>query len=284
MNWEEQMKGKIRKILSILRRRSTVLRPPETRKTKTLDNSLSNIVAIATHEGLKTKNEDRVLSRSSQAFSFVILADGLGGRPHGEKAAQTAVDVFRDELVTIEQEKGSVEFGDMKAIYETAASRLRTIIKGKGGKTTLICIIERTGDFIISYLGDGQVYLMRGDTEMGIPLMITHRTKGLLGGTLGPEMTAQPVTMQISKAFRSGEIIVAGTDGVFNPEIGRVRPNLLIEFVSFFRDKYGLMPDNDILAEFLNHLHDLNLLEDNASLGLIITGQAREYMHLGGKR
>lgn len=244
-----------------------------------LNNHLkSSIVAVASHRGPRRINEDMVGSGSSQGLNYIILADGLGGYPHGRDAAQVAVKTFKREVEKIIARKKIIKYNDIKPMYRKTSVKVKKLARNsQGWKTTIICVIERPDDFLVSYLGDGQVYLVRGDTESAVPLMVGHRVKGLLGGVLGPEITAEPIIIQISKAFRSGEIIVAGTDGIFNQEIYTKKPNLLTDLISCLQNRFTMKEPNDILIRYLDQLHVHHLLDDNASLGVIMTRKAWEF-------
>lgn len=236
---------------------------------------LSSIVAAATHAGPKRINEDAVTVGSSWCHNLVTIADGVGGREKGKEAAETAVRVFNGSIKTKIRQSGTIHCEDIKPIYEQAA---RAIREKKYGKTTLISIIEKPRYFIISYLGDGQAYFLRGDTEAGVPLVIGHRKNGLLGGTIGEILTAEPVVMQVSKAFISGEIVIAGTDGIFSDEIRSKKPELLSELLTTIKNASEDTNFTQVLYDFLDDLNKDNLLEDNATLGIIITRRAVDSM------
>jgi serine/threonine protein phosphatase PrpC len=242
----------------------------------------SGFTAVSSHKGPKRINEDRICSGSSWGLHYMVIADGLGGYPHGGDAAQIAVNTFQSQIKDIKRKDQPLQCTWIKQVYQRAAKQIKKAASNaRGWKTTLLCVIERPEDFLISYLGDGQIYLIRGDAEIAVPLMVGHRVGGLLAGVLGPELTAEPVTMQLSKSFRSGEIIVAGSDGVFNPEIQQVKPDLLMDLIKCYKDQIKTEEPTAILFRFLDQLHTQNLLDDNASLGLIVTGNARQYLFQG---
>jgi len=234
---------------------------------------LPSIVAVATHAGPKKNNEDAVMMGSSWCHNYITIADGVGGCAKSKEAAEIATKVFTTLIKNRIQKHGTIQYQDIKPIYEQAAKSIRD---NKLGKTTLISIIEKPKCFIFSYLGDGQAYLLRGDTEAGVPLMIGHRKNGLLGGVISSSLTAEPVIMQISKGFISGEIIIAGTDGLFNEDIHKKRPDLLSELITTIRNTPMTTKFTQVLYDFLDKLNCENVLEDNASLGIIMTNKAAE--------
>jgi hypothetical protein len=237
------------------------------------------VVGIATHQGPRRINEDQICAGSSWGINYVVLADGLGGYHHAGDAARIAVRTFRDRIELIGRNNRTIQYEDIREIYAKVTFEIQKHTSvNNGWKTTIICVIERPRDILVTYLGDGQVYLVRGDSEAAISLAIGHRVNGRLGGVIGPEMTAEPVIMRISKSFRSGEIIVAGTDGVFNHDVTNAKPSLLKELVTYIQMNISREKPNEILARFLYQLYSQDLLDDNASLGLVVTGKAREYI------
>jgi len=272
------MKELLQKIVDILLTDVTEL-PSKLHKRKdtglVVSHPAPGIIGVATHKGPKMFNEDVVLEGSSWGINFLILADGLGGCSHGGNAAKLTANTFHDEIEKIIKTSGKVQFNDIEPIYYSCAAKIKKHSRnGKGWKTTVICVVENQDDLLITYLGDGQVYLVRGDVESGIPLMVGHRVNGLLGGVVGPEITARPVIIRISKAFTKGEIIIAGTDGIFNPELKTAKPELLMELLAYIREKIRTDSMNNILRHFIDELYAQDLLNDNASLGVIITSRA----------
>jgi|GEM_PF-2896759 len=265
--------------LPLLRSRKTKNQPSVRKVTQ----PCSGFVAASTHKGPKRINEDRICTGSSRDLRYIAIADGLGGYPHGGDAAQIAVDTFQTQIKAIKQKDTPVEIEWIRHVYTTAARKIKKAASGAlGWKTTMLCVIEKPGDFFISYLGDGQIYLIRGDAEIAVPLMAGHRVNGLLAGVIGPELTAEPVIIQLSKSFRSGEIVVAGSDGVFNPEIQQAKPELLMDLIRSIKDQPKSEDPNAVIFNFLEELHLQNLLDDNASLGLIMTDNAVQYQFSGG--
>lgn len=247
------------------------------------DQLSSGFTAVSSHRGPKRINEDRICSGSSWGLRYMAIADGLGGYPHAGDAAQIAVNTLQSHMQDMIQKNKLAQLSQLRQVYTRAASEIKKAASdAKGWKTTMLCVIERPEDFLISYLGDGQIYLIRGDAEIAVPLMVGHRVGGLLAGVLGPELTAEPVIMQISKSFRSGEIIVAGSDGIFDSEIQQVKPDLLMDLIKCFKGQLKTEEPTTILYRFLDQLNTQNLLNDNASLGLIVTENARQYLFQGG--
>ena len=56
-----------------------------------------------TNKGLRSKNEDCLLSEQlSPDISFHIIADGMGGYNHGEKAAKIVVDTLFNQITQMD--------------------------------------------------------------------------------------------------------------------------------------------------------------------------------------
>ena len=266
-------------------RKLSVFEPRKKKKsiiTSQNTDSPTSIITVASHYGPKRINEDRVCCGSSWGQNYIAVADGLGGYPHGGDAAQIAIETFQNYIKKMKQKDALQSYTFLQQVYQEASRKIKKKASyTHGWKTTLLCVIERQQDFLISYLGDGQIYLIRGDMQIAVPLMVGHRVNGLLAGVLGPDLTAAPASLQLSKSFQSGEIIVAGTDGIFDSRIEQIRPNLLVDLIGFIHSSLNTKQPDTILYDFLDQLNTQGLICDNASLGVIITAKARQHSFQG---
>ena len=114
--------------------------------------------------GDRQKNQDRITIFEQQDTVLLVLADGLGGRPGGEFAAQTLVDTaaeqFQREPVPI---KEPIAF--MQELLETTHTRI--VEDGKRqtppinpGTTAVLCIMQQ-GHAWWTHVGDSRLYLFR---------------------------------------------------------------------------------------------------------------------------
>lgn len=117
---------------------------------------ISASVGVATDAGLKrTHNEDSYLAESP----LFIVADGMGGHAGGEIASGAVVEEF-GRLVGMP----SVSAEELRAVFDVAAERVRTLPDGSGaGSGTTISGVAISSDAGVAYwlvvnLGDSRTY------------------------------------------------------------------------------------------------------------------------------
>lgn len=241
-------------------------------------------MACSTHRGLKEENQDRCKCGDFGLHKILVLADGVTRSLHGGQAAEIAVNTFYEVMKNALDVRKEMDISVFREAYQETARKLKQVAKCETSEsenryeTTIVAIVEAEDRFFITYLGDGRIYLVRGDMEQGIQLMITHKVGLALGGALGPYgMLGEPVFIEHSKSFKSGEIIVAGTDGAFELETEGGEPTIR-QILNRLKNKDALQ-SNDALAKSLNiFLEDLanqHFLYDNATIGVIITERAK---------
>lgn len=235
---------------------------------------LDGFAACASHIGSKNLNEDACRAISIGEWNAIVLADGVGSSIRAYEAAQTAVEVFSNVMADTYSAKKDMPFSVLKECYDKTSKRLVGLASEASSvqpelQTTVIAAIETNDKFYISYLGDGDIWLRRGD-GWAIPLMIPHTAGTLLaGGLTGTGMKGSPVFIEYSKSFRSGMMLLAGTDGVFDIEGGI--NTLMTELVVAIKE---LVPSTNYdlemtLAKFLDHMHEKYRFSDNATLGIL---------------
>lgn len=112
-----------------------------------------------TNKGIRSKNEDCLLSEQlSPDISFHIVADGMGGYNHGEKAAKIVVDTLFDQIsqmdfsaIVEESIIGACEKANQKLRVEGAK------LSSKIGSTFAAVLI--LGDKAFAFwMGDSRIY------------------------------------------------------------------------------------------------------------------------------
>jgi hypothetical protein len=248
--------------------------------TTGVDGRLPGLVASVSHKGVKSVNEDWVHADSLGQWQMFALADGVSSSLRAEEAARICVDTFFEVVGHASTVGKKMSVGIFRKAYRRCAERLRYASQGimlerPELQTTLIAVVEASEGIFMTYLGDGEIWLMNAD-GWAIPLMIPHSDGSLLTGALTADgIKGNPVFIEYSKSFDSGEIVIAGTDGAFGTEGGakalipRVQEMLTAEQAAdngeLEKGLYGL----------LEALHKEHSLGDNASLGVIVTSTAR---------
>ncbi len=124
-----------------------------------MDSVTARRSGLATDTGPhRTRNEDRIYA--DDAAGVYIVADGLGGHPAGELAAQTAIDVIAHEL---KPDLGDVERQIRKAITAANNEIFRSAQEdpactGMACVLTLAVAHEETVTF--GHVGDSRLYLV----------------------------------------------------------------------------------------------------------------------------
>lgn len=121
-------------------------------------------VGSCSAQGVRPNNEDRfVVDREHQLF---IVADGMGGQDHGERASGLAAEIIprvvHDGLAR-RAEADSV-------VQEALAEANRAILEAGEGQpenrrmgTTAVVALQRNGKMYVAHLGDSRAYLVRSD-------------------------------------------------------------------------------------------------------------------------
>jgi len=244
---------------------------------------IGGLIACSTHKGLREENQDRCRYGDLGLYKILVLADGVTRSLRGGQAADIAVNTFYDVIkkaCDVEEMDNSV----FKQAYKATVENLKQVANNELSKsenrleTTIIAVVESKDRFFITYLGDGRIYLVRGDLEQGIQLMVTHKVGLALGGVLAPYgLLSKPVYIEHSKSFKAGEVIVAGTDGAFELENEGQEP-VIRQVLNRLKNK-NVLQNNDTLTKpldtLLQDLASTGSLYDNATIGIIITEKAK---------
>lgn len=115
--------------------------------------------------GGRALNEDRMGYCYTREAALFVLADGMGGHPDGEIAAQIALQV----VSVCFQQKAKPLLEDPKAFLEDALLRAhRQILRYAGGKgmmdtprTTLVAALLQKGQVTWIHCGDSRLYWVR---------------------------------------------------------------------------------------------------------------------------
>ncbi len=116
-------------------------------------------------KGGREKNEDRMGYCYTNASALFLLADGMGGHPDGEVAAQIALQV----ISALYQQQAQPEIEDVKAFFTSAIMAahhqiLRYAVE-KGlldtPRTTLVAAIVQNGVANWVHCGDSRLYFVR---------------------------------------------------------------------------------------------------------------------------
>lgn len=225
----------------------------------------------ATHIGRRRSNQDRSGVAEEEGSVLLALADGMGGHPRGERAAETVVDtairLFRRARRPLRDQAGLLE-----QMLERAHDRV--VAFGRSQRppieprsTAALALID--GDRLYwAHLGDSRLYLFRA----GALAMQTHdhsyveklRQQGLISAReleehpfrnyvtrcIGGAATFPEASLGGPLELESGDVTVLCSDGFWSPlsaeeigaalgeartELGRILPALVGRAVSSAR-------------------------------------------------
>lgn len=116
-------------------------------------------------KGGREKNEDRMGYCYTKSSGLFLLADGMGGHPEGEIAAQMSLQV----ISALYQQEAKPEIEDVKAFFSTAIlAAHRQILRYAAEKhltdtprTTLVAVIVQGGVATWAHCGDSRLYFVR---------------------------------------------------------------------------------------------------------------------------
>ena len=120
-------------------------------------------------KGGRDKNEDRMGYCYTNSSALFLLADGMGGHPEGEVAAQLALQT----ISALYQKEAKPELADVKSFFNTAITAAhRQILRYAADsglndtpRTTLVAAIVQGGEAHWVHCGDSRLYFVR-DGEM----------------------------------------------------------------------------------------------------------------------
>ena len=119
----------------------------------------------ATHQGGREKNEDRMGYCYTTESALFLLADGMGGHPEGEMAAQIALQAIAVSFY----KKAKPLLADVPAFFEAAilsANRQIILYAAEQGlpdtpRTTVVAAIVQEGEAVWMHCGDSRLYHVR---------------------------------------------------------------------------------------------------------------------------
>lgn len=129
-------------------------------------------IGAANHLGNRNSNQDRFTAVETDEGVLLVLADGMGGQPGGDLAAQSLVDIARDRYLNATRPVAQAGHFLADIIRETHGALLRVAAdSGMGnipGTTAVLCLIQN-GHMEWAHVGDSRLYLFRG----GVPVFRT---------------------------------------------------------------------------------------------------------------
>ena len=209
--------------------------------------NLTTDIATRTEIGPRDRQEDRVRAVLNPDGSWVIaVADGLGGHPFGDEAAQAAVDAMPDRIASSHEMTAAFDAAN------AAAWALHPEMRGRAqgyssviALTTLVVGAWTTeGGLLVSWVGDSMAFLVPlgggpgwHSTPHGDPFGFVSRGIGMFradrDGFELPTGHLDHLSANVPRARidqwinEDGLLLVLASDGLFGPGPGGARPGLV---------------------------------------------------------
>ena len=200
-------------------------------KETTDQSDASFKIFAATHIGwVRKANEDRYfIKKLDDGAILVAVADGLGGVPAGDEAAESV----RGRLAGIHQITNGEEERQLSALVREADLAVFNEAESDpdlvGMGTTLVCALLRDGFVHWVHVGDSRMYVLRDqrllkitedqtfarflleEGEITPQQAPTHYSRNVLDQTVGCGI-CEPETGRLE--FKKGDLLILSTDGL----------------------------------------------------------------------
>lgn len=197
--------------------------------------------AIESRTGpVRSRCEDRSVVLEAGGVIGLTVADGMGGHPEGEAAAEIAVEAARRSL---RRELARPDRALSLSLVARAAisASARAIVRAAPAfgyrpddealSTTILILLADGTEYVGACLGDGGMVVVREDGSIE-PLMVAQNgpTPDVVEGCLGPSgIEGKPEVRVVPR--RPGDLALIGSDGVFArvpPEFPRRMRELVV--------------------------------------------------------
>ncbi len=201
-------------------------------------------VGAKTDPGRRANNEDQlavvdVRRHRLRADGVLVIADGMGGRNFGERAAAAAVETVQDILVEmldadradLVNVSDALDLALRKAnarVYEVAAQTAES----RGMGTTCVAAVVEGDRLFLAHAGDSRAYLMRGQHLVQLTDDHSYVAEQVRAGTLSEESARRSrfrnvitraigieptITPDLSEHdIQNGDWVLLCTDGLSN--------------------------------------------------------------------
>lgn len=243
--------------------------------------------SYSTKGNVRSENQDFVADFELNNYQVLSIADGCGGVPYGAEASRIAVEtccteIFRQLVIGKVSADLAIERG-FAAASDALVSRgieLELTTLESGLRTTLIVAIGTATQFYWGYIGDGALRVI-SSTGDHFECMAAHRSNPLitnvLAASLGPTIHGKPSFG--NKKRERGDVLIAGTDGVFD-RVGDRFSRELMRMAVFY--KGDLIQATRESVEQLAQVVDANshsfICDDNLTLGLMMDGHQPDFL------
>jgi len=236
---------------------------------------------LATRKGnVRGENQDYGLAFTVGGVQILVVADGCGGIPNGGRAAFLAAVTAAESLSLAYGSEGERPEPCAAAAGAIRAAWIRLAAEGDkahvseaqcGLRTTLLVVVGDKAEYGFAYIGDGggEVVRVSGKIERFLVPQKASDAPNVLVCSLGPGMQGEPMMGRLAR--EAGDLLLVGTDGVFDRVDGSFGRDVLLAVIQNEGDLQGVA--EQVLDELVE-MHDEAgyVCDDNVTLGLMATG------------
>lgn len=248
-------------------------------------------LGLATIKGnVRTENQDYGLCFQTAEHDVLVVADGCGGIPHGQRASylaavNAAISVIRSYGTAPRWHSPHVKDVAVKAIMDAAhglaleGDKLNiTDVRG-GLRTTLIVVVGNKREIGYAYIGDGGGCVVQPNGEVKHflePQKANGHAMNVLAASLGPSMEGEPVSGVLKR--EAGDLLLVGTDGIFDRVEAMFPKDVLRGCIQYQGD---LQKAAEHIVEELASFKDAAgyICDDNLTLGIMGDGTNPKLPH-----
>jgi len=241
-------------------------------------------LGLATSKGhVRAENQDYGLCFQTAGHNVLVVADGCGGIPHGQRASylaafNAAISVIRSFGMAPRLRKPHIKEVALKAIMDAAHSLAiegdkLNITDVRGGlRTTLIVVISNQLEVGYAYIGDGGGCVVKstGEVEHFLkPQKATGHAMNVLAASLGPSIEGEPVSGVLNRDV--ADLLLVGTDGIFDRVEAMFPKDVLRGCIQYHGD---LQKAAEHIVEEMASFKDAAgyICDDNLTLGIMGDG------------
>ena len=181
---------------------------------------------------VRKMNQDSIVF--SEKFGYGVVADGIGGRPGGDKASE----IVTKTIDRIMQEPHEIRFGEVGPYMVALVDKVNREVKKFGTEnpewtglgSTLEFLFFSGGELHLAHVGDSRTYLI---SDGGIYLITidhnveTFRERGMAREKSNPKVSGSALTRAVgllpqvevdvyTKSLKANDIFLTASDGLFD--------------------------------------------------------------------
>lgn len=244
----------------------------------------SGLIGVISDQGPKATQDDFADSLALPELRVVAIADGVSSSTNGAFAAEIAVHTAIQDVAATWLIQRKLSADDLKQSIRFTQAMVSQRIQAAGlhqfsipPSTTLIVAAETAQHLVLGYIGDGAAIITSGSLQWATNLLHPQSSGGVMMATLGmnPDL-ALPVVIEWPKVLPDGEVVIIGTDGIFQPGSILTTSNQILAAIkaSIGSIESGRMTLEKVLMQWVSE--NCKTGDDNRSLGLLITNRALE--------